>query len=279
MDRRKQKLIINFTPTGVIPTKEMIPHVPISPEEICRDVELCYQLGVSMVHLHARDDYGKNTMDPLIYGDIIGRVKERCPGLIVCASLSGRVFNTFKARSAVLDLPEPLKPDMGSLTLSSMNFSRQESVNSPEMIKLLAGKMKDRGIKPELEAFDPGMINFSKYLIQKNLLEPPYYYNLFAGNLFNSQPTFNEIGTMVQALPENSFHSFAGIGDSQAQMNALGVIMADGVRVGLEDNIFINPDRQVLASNRDLVQRVVDLAKAYDREIASPQEVRSWLFN
>ena len=272
-----KKLIINFTPTGVIPTKELNPYTPISPEEICKDVEICYGLGVSMVHLHARDGAGKNTMDPQVYADIIGRIRHTCPDIVICASLSGRIFKTLEERSAVLDLEDHLKPDMGSLTLSSLNFFRGESVNSPEMIKNLAIKMKDRGIKPELEAFDPGMINFSKYLIKKGILEPPYYYNLFTGNIFNSQTNFGEISTMVNALPDHSIYSFAGIGDDQLKMNAIGVIAANGVRVGLEDNIFYNLERTVLAKNEELVQRVVNMASSYGREIATPSEVRSLL--
>ncbi len=230
-----------------------------------------------MVHIHARDQEGENTMNPMVYADIIGRIRQKCPDIIICASLTGRIFNTFEARSAVLDLEGPLKPDMGSLTLSSLNFSKKESINSPEMINNLLKKMNNRGIKPELEVFDTGMINFSNYLIKKNLLHPPYYYNLLFGNLFNAQANLNEISNMVNSLPKSSYYSFAGIGNCQPKMNALGVIVADGVRVGLEDNIFYDSERTILARNEDLVQRVVKIAESYHREIATPKEVRQWL--
>jgi hypothetical protein len=98
--------------------------------------------------------------------------------LVICVSLSGRSFNKFEERSEALELEGFLKPDMGSLTLSSLNFNQIASINSPEMILNLANKMKNLGIVPELEAFDAGMINYAKYLIKKGLLEPPYYFNL-----------------------------------------------------------------------------------------------------
>ncbi|MHC4424427.1 MAG: 3-keto-5-aminohexanoate cleavage protein, partial [Planctomycetota bacterium] len=102
--------------------------------------------------------------------------------LIICVSTSGRVFFEFEKRSAVLDLKGELKPDFGSLTLSSLNFNRQASVNTPQMIQDLAKKMLENNIRAELEAFDLGMINYAKYLIRKNLLKPPCYFNLILGN-------------------------------------------------------------------------------------------------
>ncbi len=271
------KLIINFCPTGVFPTKEINPNAPLQPDEILKDVERGYNMGVSIVHVHVRDKIGKNTSDPQIYGEIIRKIRQHCPDIIICASLSGRVSNTFEARSAVLDLEDDQKPDMGSLTLSSMNFSRNESVNTPEMIISLLIKMNERGIKPELEVFDVGMVNFSKYLIRKGWLKPPYYYNILCGNLFSAQADLGDISNIVNALPKGAIYSFAGLGSCQAKMNALGVISANGVRVGLEDNIYYDTDRTILATNEMLINRVINLADAYDRPIANPKEVRDML--
>lgn len=271
------KLIINFAPTGVIPTRKMNPHAPLQPDEIVADVVKGYNMGVSMAHIHVRDENDQNTLDPQKYGEVIKKIREACPDIVVCASLSGRVQNTFEARSGVLDLPKDQRPDMGSLTLSSMNFSRNESVNTPQMIQQLLTKMNDQGVKPELEVFDVGMVNYSKYLINKGLLKPPYYYNILCGNLFSAQATMDDISSIVNALPEGAIYSFAGIGDYQSKMNALGVITAKGVRVGLEDNIFYDTERKILATNEMLIQRVVDFAKAYGRQIMTPKEVRNIL--
>ncbi len=271
------KLIINFAPTGVIPTKELSPYAPLQPDDIVKDVIKGYELGVSIAHLHVRDENDKNTSDPQIYGHVIKRIREACPNIIICASLSGRINNTFEARSAVLNLEGGEKPDMGSLTLSSMNFSGNESVNTPEMIKKLLFKMNERGIKPELEVFDVGMVNYSKYLINKGWLKPPFYYNILCGNLFSAQAELSDISNIVNALPKGAVYSFAGLGNYQAKMNALGVISASGVRVGLEDNIYYDLDRKILATNEMLIRRVLKLAEAYERKIMKPEELRKIL--
>jgi len=274
----KRKLIINFTPNGMIPTKDMTPHVPIKVDEIVTDILKAAELGASMVHIHARDENGEPSTDKNIYEEIIRKVRAVNKELIIGVTTSGRNVKTFEGRSAVLDLKGLAKPDTGSLTLSSLNFNKTASINSPEMIQQLAKKMLDNGIKPELEVFDIGMINYAKYLIHKKLIQPPYYFNLLLGNIACAQADLINAGLMLRELPEESYWAFAGIGDYQLPMNALGIIWGGGVRVGLEDNIFLdNPDRTIKATNLQLIQRVVDLAKVYGREIATPREVREWL--
>ncbi|MBU0577917.1 3-keto-5-aminohexanoate cleavage protein [Patescibacteria group bacterium] len=272
-----EKLIINFTPTGMIPNKDMTPHVPITPEEIADDVLRAAQLGASMVHLHGRDKEGEPTNDREIYEEIIGRIKEKNKDIIICVSTSGRNGADIDKRSEVLDISGNLKPDMASLTLSSLNFNKEASLNCPNTIKMLAEKMLERGIKPELEAFDIGMINYANYLIKKGLLKPPYYFNLFLGNIACAQANLLNVGLMLSELPEDSIWSLAGVGDHQTKMNTLAVVQGGGVRVGLEDNIWFDQERTQLATNDDLVKRIANTAKAIGREIASPQEVRKML--
>ncbi len=181
-------LIVNFTPTGMIPTKEMTPHVPISVEEIVEDVRRAVDIGITMVHLHARDTAtGKSTYKAEVFGEIIAGIRSFSKDLVVCVSLSGRNIPEFEKRAEPLQLEGDMKPDMGSLTLSSLNFNRVASVNSPEMIEKLANEMKSRGILAELEAFDAGMINYGKYLEKKGILEPPHYFNLLLGNIACAQ--------------------------------------------------------------------------------------------
>ncbi|MBD3258145.1 3-keto-5-aminohexanoate cleavage protein, partial [candidate division GN15 bacterium] len=143
------KLIINAAITGMIPMKNDTPHVPISVEEIIEDAGKCIQAGASMVHIHARDDDGVPTHQKDVYEQIIRGIRSAHPDVIICASLSGRLKNTFETRSEVLDLDGDVKPDMGSLTMGSLNFPKQASVNSPEMISQLATRMLERGIVPE----------------------------------------------------------------------------------------------------------------------------------
>lgn len=270
-------LILNFTPTGMLPTKDQTPHIPVTPEEIAQDVDACTALGASMVHLHARDLQGVPTYRKEIYADIIGRIRSRHPDLVLIASTSGRTYSEFSQRSEVLELEGDLRPDMGSLTLSSINFNKVASINSPDMICRLAERMQERGIKPELEVFDLGMVNYAHYLIRKGLITPPYYFNIILGNIAAAQAKLLHLGLIVAELPQDSVWSIGAVGDSQLRMNAVGVVCADGVRVGLEDNIYLDEERTTLATNAQLVGRVRRIAEGMGRHLASAAEVRSRL--
>jgi len=272
-----KKLIINLAPTGMIPTKKMTGNVPISPSEIIEDVVSCSELGVSMAHVHARDAEGSPAWQKEIFREIIAGIRNKRPDLVIVATTSGRTYSEFEKRSEVLDLEGAARPDMASLTLSSVNFNHIASVNSPDMIIKLAEKMKEKGIKPELEVFDVGMVNFAHYLIKKGLLTPPYYFNIILGNIAAAQAKLLHLGLILSELPPGSVWSVAGIGDSQLRMNAIGIADGGGVRVGLEDSIWFDEERTERATNRRLVERIVKLANAFGRQIASPAEVRKEL--
>ena len=273
-----QKLIVNFTPTGMIPTKEMTSYVPISPSEIIEDVLKASEVGISMVHLHARDPKtGEPTYKREEYAKIIEGIRKYNPELVLCVSLSGRNFSEFEQRADPLFLEDSLKPDMGSLTLSSLNFNATASTNSPQMIQDLSKTMLEKGIVPELEAFDIGMINYAKYLERKGLIEPPYYFNLILGNIACAQANLLNAGIMVNELPENSLWSMGGIGNAQLRINSLSIAMGGGVRVGIEDNIWYDTKRTRLASNVDLIRRIHTIAEANEREVMRPIELRKVL--
>ncbi|PKQ16484.1 MAG: 3-keto-5-aminohexanoate cleavage protein [Actinobacteria bacterium HGW-Actinobacteria-7] len=274
---KPSKTIINLAPVGMIPTKAMSEAVPITPAEIIDDVKWCVPLGVSMVHLHARDAAGAPTPDGDVFARIIGGIRETHPDLVVTVTTSGRTYSEFEERSAALRLEGDLKPDMASLTLSSVNFNRTASMRSPDMIMRLAEAMQSKGIKPELEVFDLGMVNYAHYLIKKGLLEPPYFFNIILGNIAAAQARLHHLGIIVSELPDDSFYCVAGIGDAQLDMNALGLIMGNGARVGLEDNIWYDQARTVPASNASLVERVAGVARSLEREVATAQDVRGYL--
>jgi len=268
-------LIVNFTPTGMIPTKEMTPYVPISVNEIAEGVHEVWEIGITMVHLHARDERtGEPTYRAEVYQDIIEGIRKFSKDLVVCVSLSGRTFQEFEKRAEPLQLDGDLKPDMGSLTLSSVNFNRMASMSSPSMIQALAREMKHRGVLAELEAFDVGMINYAKYLERKGLLEPPHYFNLLLGNIACAQADLLHAGLMVHDLPPHSYWSMAGVGNAQLMMNAIAIASGGGVRVGLEDNIWYNPSRTRLARNADLIRRIHRLAEANEKRVMTPHQLR-----
>ncbi len=271
-------LIINYTPTGMIPTKKITPHVPISVQEIVEDVHEAVELGITMLHLHARDaQTGEPTFRAEVYERLISGVRKFSKDLVISVSLSGRNLKEFERRAEPLKLEGNVKPDMGSLTLSSVNFNKEASVNSPDMIQALAREMLSRNVMPELEAFDTGMINYAKYLERKGLLQPPHYFNLLLGNIACAQADLSHAGMMIRDLPPNSYWSLAGIGDAQLMMNAIAIAAGGGVRVGLEDHIWYDPGRTKLARNADLVRRIHRLAADNEREIMTSRELREIL--
>jgi 3-keto-5-aminohexanoate cleavage enzyme len=278
MDGFCEKFILNFTPTGMIPTKDLTPYVPVKPEEIIEQVLEAAELGVNMVHLHAREpETGEPTYKKEIYAEIISGIRKTNRDLVLGVSTSGRNFSEFEKRSECLELKGDARPDFGSLTLSSLNFNKQASINTPEMIQKLAKNMLDCGIRPELEAFDLGMINYAKYLIRKGLIPQPYYFNLILGNIACAQANMLSLGLMVKELPEGSLWSVGGIGNWQLEMNAMALIAGGGVRVGLEDNVYYDRERTRLTTNHELVERILVVAKALGRKPYSHQEAREVL--
>jgi uncharacterized protein (DUF849 family) len=274
----EKSFILNFTPTGMIPTRDMTPHVPITPSQIIEQVLEAAELGANMIHLHARDPKtGQPTYIKEIYAEIISGIREKNKELVLCVSTSGRNFNEFAKRSEVLDLTGQLKPDFGSLTLSSLNFNNQVSINSPQMIQDLAEKMLQNGIRPELEAFDLGMINYARYLIKKDLIRPPYYFNLILGNIACAQANMLNLGMMVRELPEDALWSAGGVGNPQLTMNVMALLSGGGVRLGLEDNIWFDEGRTQLATNSDLIKRVLRIASDLGLKPYSHKEARKVL--
>ena len=271
-------VIVNLAPTGMIPTRHMSPFVPISVAEVVEDVHAAYEIGITMVHLHAREpETAQPTHRAEIFRDMIEGIRRFAPDLVIGVSLSGRSVQELEKRAAPLQLDGQAKPDMGSLTLSSVNFNRAASISDPDTIQALAEEMQRRGILPELEAFDVGMINYARYLERKGLLEPPHYFNLLLGNIACAQADLLHAGIMVRDLPPQSYWSMAGVGDAQLMMNAIAIAAGGGVRVGLEDDIWYDPRRTRLARNVDLVQRIHRLAEANERPIMSSAELRTRL--
>jgi 3-keto-5-aminohexanoate cleavage enzyme len=267
------KLIINVALTGMVPMKADTPHVPITAQEIAEDVRRCRDLGASVFHIHARDERSIPTYGKDAHQEVLRAVRSTCPDAVLCVSTSGRTFKSFEERSEVLDAEAP-RPEMASLTLGSMNFAREASVNSPHMIKSLALRMQERRITPEMECFDLGMVEYSHYLIEKRILRPPFYCNILLGSLGTLSATPFNLAAAVRALPDGTTWAAAGIGKFQFPMNALAITMGGHVRVGIEDNIWYDDDRTRLATNPDLVERLVQLAGATGRDPATPAEAR-----
>lgn len=265
---------ITFAPTGMVPTRAKNPNVPLQPEEIVREVREAVRVGISTVHLHARDDHDDPTWDREIYRRIILEIRSHSPELVINVSTSGRNWSEFEKRIDVLELEGDAKPDVASLTTSSLNFIGGPSVNSPEMIRMLARAMLDRGIIPEIEAFDLGMLNFAKVLRREGLVPDGAPVTLMFGNVAGFQPTLAEFAAALATLPTGSLWSGAGIGDFQLSALALSIASGGGFRVGLEDVSHLDRGHTTLATNDALLRRVHQMLEFCERRMMSSNEYR-----
>ncbi len=270
-------LIINVCLSGSVPNKDITEFVPIREEEIIKDAITVYDAGARIVHIHAHDEKGDSTWKAPVYERILTGIRRERPKLVCCVSCSGRHWNEFEKRTEVLHLTGQAKPDMASLTLGSLNFAKSPSVNSVDMILRMAETMKEKGIRPELEVFDLGMVNFATYMERKGYLEGRKYFNLMLGSLGQVPATIGNLAAMIQSLPEDSTWSAAGLGTFQLPMNVAAIVAGGGVRVGIEDFFYYDYDRKKLATNEVLVNRIVRIANELDRTVATPAETRQLL--
>lgn len=265
------KLIITVAPTGSIPTKEMNPNVPVTPNEIAEDAARCLEAGASLVHLHAREDDGTNSTRLERFAEIDQAVAEAAPGMVRQISTGGRA-------GAGLDVRMPrlgLNPETASLTTGSVNFPNMIYENSPDLIEGLAREMVKRKIKPEMECFDGAMIPNAINLVARGLAAPPLHFNMVLGLPGALPATARNLVYMVEGLPPGSTWTVTGVGKAQLTMAVHAIVMGGHVRVGLEDNIWYT--KGIPATNPMLVQRIVRLARELGREVADPDEAREIL--
>ena len=269
-----EPVIINACLSGNVPTKETSPHLPVSVDEIVNDAIAVLDSGASILHIHARAPDGTPAWQPEIYGRIFEGIRCHQPEAILVASTSGRQHADLGKRSAVLTLDGKAKPDMASLTLGSMNFPAQSSVNSPETMQSLCLRMRERGITPELEAFDMGMLNYAFYLQRKGFLPQTCYVNLLMGSLGTVPGRMLDLANLVREIPRDWIWAGAGIGRYQLAVNNAALLMGGHVRVGLEDNPCYDYVECEAATNKGLVERIVCLAHNLGRPIATCGEAR-----
>jgi uncharacterized protein (DUF849 family) len=269
--------LVNAALTGMVPTRADAPHAPLTPEEIIGDAVACVDAGASILHVHARDASGRPTHDPGVYAEIVAGIRALRPEAILCVSTSGRAGASLPERAAVLDLTGAAKPDMASLTLGSFNFRREASVNDPDTILALARKMRERGIRPELEVFDSGMVATLRHLERTGELSRRLYVNLILGGVNTAQGSLPELCHLVSLLPESALWAAGGVGRSQLPMNLAALLMGGHVRLGLEDALWFDRARTVPARNVELLLRVREMAARLELRPATCAEARSLL--
>ncbi len=265
------KLIITVAPTGSMPTKAQNPHLPVTPEEIADTAYRCWQSGASIVHVHARDDQGRPTLDPDVFTCVYELIGSRCD-IIIQISTGGRAGMSLEARAAAV---RRLHPEMASLTTGSMNFPDRVYENPFSTIEYLARAMKEAGTKPEMEIFEAGMIANAQLLVEQGLATEPLHFNFVLGSRGSLPATPKNLLHLSELIPSNATWTASGIGRWQLPVTALALVMGGHVRVGLEDNLYYRKGE--LASNEQLVERVVRLADELDRPVATPDEARAIL--
>lgn len=265
------KLIITAAISGAEVTKEQNPNVPYTVEETVREAKLAYEAGASIIHLHVREDDGTPTQDKARFKECMDAILKECPDVIVQPSTGGAVGMTDEERMQ----PTELKPEMASLSTGTVNFGGEEVfLNTDTSIQNFARMMIERGVKPEVEIFDKGMVDAAIGYINQGLLKEPVHFDFVLG--VSMAPEARDLAFLVDSIPAGSTWTVAGMGRHELNLAAIAIAMGGHVRVGFEDNIYM--ERGVLAENNgQLVERIAKLAEIMGREVASPDEAREIL--
>ena len=266
-------VIITAALVGAELTRKETPYLPITPDEIAEAARLATLAGAAVLHLHVRDDQGKPTNDPKRFTEVLGKIRERCkPVPILMVSTGGAVGDSFESRAGGLEA----RPDMASLNSGSVNFDDEVFVNPLPFIEFLAKRQKEKGIKPELEIYDLSHIETANRLIEEGKILCPAQFQFVMGMKGGIAATEENLRLFVSRIPKDSTWTAAGIGRHQFPMAELAIQMGGHVRVGLEDNIYL--ERGVLAKgSHELVQRAVEMAKKLGRRPATVEEARKIL--
>jgi len=266
-----EKLIITAALTGAEVTRENQPNLPLTPDEIAEAAYQCYLAGASIVHVHARDIDGNPTQSYDVYKEIKEKVESKC-SIIFQPSTGGAVWHGPDERLQ----PVELKPEMATLSAGTCNFGPDVFMNSEEYIEKFAMKMKELGVKPEIEVFERGMIENAKKLVKKGLVDAPLHFDFVLGVPGACPASIEDLLHMVRSIPEGSTWTVAGIGRHELPLATMGILLGGHVRVGFEDNVYYGKG-ELAESNAQLVERIVRIAKELGREIATPEEAREIL--
>jgi uncharacterized protein (DUF849 family) len=266
--------IICVAITGSLPTKANNPAVPITVAEQIESTHEAFEAGASIAHCHVRDDEGKGTLDPERYARLKEGLEKHCPGLIVQLSTGGR-SGAGQARGGML----PLRPDMASLSVGSVNFPTRVYDNAPDLVDWLASEMRAHDIKPEIEAFDLSHIVQACRMAADGRIKGPLYVQFVMG-VKNTMPAdeaiFDFYIATLKRLAPDALWCAAGIGQEQIRVNEWAIAKGGHTRTGLEDNVRL--DRDTLApSNAALVRRAAAICERHGRPVATWRQARAML--
>ena len=276
-------VIVTCALTGVLANRDQCPWVPYTPAEIAEEARRAYEAGAAVVHIHARTDDGGPTFEPSTYAAIAEETRKRCP---VILNFSTGGAGPMESRVAHI---AQVKPAIGALNMGSMNYAkyspkRKEFVfdfvfeNPFRDISFLLKVMKEAGVKPELECFDVGHTNSIWPLLDKGLLKRPLQFSFIMGVLGGIRASAENLAMQAREAPPDSTWEVIGISHEQWRMVGAALSLGGNVRVGLEDNFYLDSaGKEMAKSNGDLVAKAVRMARDMGREPATVEEARRML--
>ncbi len=258
--------IITAALTGPVATKADNPGLPGNVPEIAAAAKSSYEAGAAVIHIHLRDDRGEMTADLDVAKRTVEAVREVCPG-IVQLSTGGLQF-TYEERMRLVEA----RPAMATLNPCTMTFGMAEFKNPPKQMMELAARMIELGVKPEVEIYDTGHLDYMLYLLKKELLVEPLQVSFVMGVHGGMRGDPALLSWLVGELPEGTSWQVIGVAKTNLPMTTIGLAMGGNARTGMEDTLVL--EKGVPAeSNAQLVERLVRIARSVQREPAGVAEV------
>jgi 3-keto-5-aminohexanoate cleavage enzyme len=269
-----EKLIITTAITGSRILRDTAPYIPYTPEEITQSSIECWNAGAAIVHIHVRDPQtGLGAQDLELFRQVVTPLRQKTD-LVLCLTTSGIAGRNLPVEQRLV--PLDLKPELASFDAGSINLGGGVFSNPPDFLDAAAKMMKEKGVKPEIEIFDLGMIITALRMRDEGKLDDPLHFQFVLGTPWGAPATPKSFLHLYEHIPENATWSIIGIGRGHLPMSMLGMIMGGHIRVGMEDNIYYQ--KGVLAKkNAEFVERIVRISREYGREVASPNEARTIL--
>ena len=257
------------------PMKDKNPAVPYTPKEIADAAIECCKAGAAITHIHVRDPETGIVCSRLeLFKEVVDRIREKCDIAINLTTSGGNI----PGKNIIEERLEPvtLKPEICSLDVGSMNFGDHVFLNPPEWGPAAAKRMREYGVKPEIEVFDLGHMRQAQQLIGEGLFDEPLFIQLCMGAGWGIEATPENLLVMAKQLPPSSHWSVLGVGRTQLPMITLGILLGGHIRVGFEDNIYLRRG-VLLKNNAEMVEVAVNLVEQLQREVATPDDARQML--
>jgi uncharacterized protein (DUF849 family) len=287
-----RKVIVTCALTGAGDTTGKSEHVPVTPQQIADDAIAAARAGASVVHIHVRDvETGQGSRDVALYREVVRLVRESDvdPVINLTAGMGGDLLldpgeptkqlpgtDLVNARERLAHVEE-LRPEICTIDCGSLNFGEgsQVYISTPDMLREGAERIKELGVKPEMEIFDTGNLWFANIMVEEGLIAPPPLYQICMGIPYGAPTNPGLLQAMVNMLPDGAQWTSFAIGRDQLPWVAQSVLLGGHVRVGLEDNLYLS--KGVKATNAQLTERAIAIVHDLGAAVATPDEAREIL--